>query len=117
MRACEPLAGYHLARVSLYQKAHQGARRQNATGLGDTLINCPSHNRDSPGGTSPQVGPSAALHLAREGVPLNIIQRQLGHVNLGTTSVYLQGIDTEEIIAAVGSRRAPMMPAGAGLRL
>jgi integrase/recombinase XerD len=50
-------------------------------------------------------------------VPLNIIQRQLGHVNLGTTSIYLQGIDPEEIIAAVNSRRAPMMPASAGLRL
>jgi integrase/recombinase XerD len=49
-------------------------------------------------------------------VPLNIIQRQLGHVNLGTTSIYLQGIDTEEIIAAVNSRRAPMMPASAGLQ-
>jgi site-specific recombinase XerD len=35
-----------------------------------------------------------AVELAREGVPLNIIQRQLGHANLGTTSVYLQGIDT-----------------------
>jgi hypothetical protein len=53
---------------------------------------------------------------AREGVPLNIIQRQLGHVNLGTTSIYLQGIDTEEIITAVNSRRAPMMPASAGLQ-
>ena len=30
-----------------------------------------------------------AVELAREGVPLNIIQRQLGHANLGTTSVYL----------------------------
>jgi integrase len=40
-----------------------------------------------------------ALELAREGVALNIIQRQLGHANLGTTSIYLQGIDTEEIIA------------------
>ena len=58
-----------------------------------------------------------ALELAREGVPLNIIQRQLGHANLGTTSIYLQGIDTEEIIAAVHARRAPMMPASAGLRL
>ncbi len=58
-----------------------------------------------------------ALELAREGVPLNIIQRQLGHASLGTTSIYLQGIDTEEIIAAVHSRRAPMMPASAGLRL
>ncbi len=58
-----------------------------------------------------------ALELAREGVSLNIIQRQLGHANLGTTSIYLQGIDAEEIIAAVRARRAPMMSASAGLRL
>ena len=58
-----------------------------------------------------------AVELAREGVPLNIIQRQLGHANLGTTSIYLQGIDTEEIIAAVHTRHAPMMSATAGLRL
>ena len=32
-----------------------------------------------------------ALELAREGVPLNIILRQLGYVNLGTTSIYLKG--------------------------
>jgi len=38
-----------------------------------------------------------AVELAREGVALNIIQRQLGHANLGTTSIYLQGIDTEEM--------------------
>jgi integrase/recombinase XerD len=55
--------------------------------------------------------------LAREGVPLNIIQRQLGHASLGTTSIYLQGIDLEEIITAVRTRRAPMMSASAGLRL
>jgi site-specific recombinase XerD len=58
-----------------------------------------------------------ALELAREGVPLNIIQRQLGHTNLGTTSIYLQGIDPEEIITAVRARRPPMMSASAGLRL
>jgi site-specific recombinase XerD len=58
-----------------------------------------------------------AVELAREGVPLNVIQRQLGHANLGTTSIYLQGIDTEEIIATVHARRAPMMSASAGLRL
>jgi integrase len=29
------------------------------------------------------------LELDREGVSLNIIQRQLGHANLGTTSMYL----------------------------
>jgi site-specific recombinase XerD len=58
-----------------------------------------------------------AVELAREGVPLNVIQRQLGHANLGTTSIYLQGIDTEEIIATVHARRAPMMSATAGLQL
>jgi integrase/recombinase XerD len=58
-----------------------------------------------------------SLELAREGVPLNIIQRQLGHANLGTTSIYLQRIDPEEIIATVHTRRAPMMSASAGLRL
>jgi integrase len=58
-----------------------------------------------------------AVELARERVPLNVIQRQLGHANLGTTSIYLQGIDTEEIIATVHARRAPMMSATAGLRL
>jgi integrase/recombinase XerD len=50
-------------------------------------------------------------------LPLNVIQRQLGHTNLGTTSIYLQGIDTEEIIATVHARRGPMMSATAGLQL
>jgi integrase len=58
-----------------------------------------------------------AVELAREGVALNVIQRQLGHANLGTTRIYLQGIDTEEIIATVHARRAPMMSATAGLQL
>jgi site-specific recombinase XerD len=52
-----------------------------------------------------------------QGIALNIIQRQLGHANLGITSIYLQGIDTGEIIDAVRARRAPMLPASAGLRL
>ncbi|HEV2771567.1 MAG TPA: hypothetical protein VGV57_01850 [Thermoleophilaceae bacterium] len=51
------------------------------------------------------------------GVPLNIIQRQLGHTDLGVTSTYLQGIDKAEIVNAVHARRAPMMRASAGLRL
>jgi site-specific recombinase XerD len=38
-----------------------------------------------------------AVEMAREGVPLIVIQRQLGHSNLGITSVYLQGIDNAEI--------------------
>jgi hypothetical protein len=39
------------------------------------------------------------------------------HANLGITSIYLQGIDPEEIIATVRTRRGPMMSASAGLRL
>jgi hypothetical protein len=61
--------------------------------------------------------PYTGARLAREGVPLNIIQRQPGHANLGTTWIYLQGIDPEEIITAVRTRRAPMMSATAGQRL
>jgi integrase/recombinase XerD len=58
-----------------------------------------------------------AVEMAREGVPLIVIQRQLGHTNLGITSIYLQGIDNTEIIDTVHARRAPMMSASAGLRL
>jgi site-specific recombinase XerD len=31
-----------------------------------------------------------AVEIAREGIPLTVIQRQLGHANLGVTSVHLQ---------------------------
>jgi site-specific recombinase XerD len=55
-----------------------------------------------------------AVEMAREGVPLNVIQRQLGHA-LGVTSVYLQGIDSTEVIGAVRGRVAPTIPATAGL--
>jgi site-specific recombinase XerD len=56
-----------------------------------------------------------AVEMAREGVPLNVIQRQLGHADLGVTSVYLQGIDNTEVISTIHARRAPTMPASAGL--
>jgi site-specific recombinase XerD len=58
-----------------------------------------------------------AVEMAREGVPLIVIQRQLGHSNLGITSVYLHGIDNAEIIETVHARRAPMVPVSASLRL
>jgi site-specific recombinase XerD len=58
-----------------------------------------------------------AVELAREGVAVNIIQRQLGHTDLGTTSTYLQGIDPSEIIDTVRTRRPPTIPATAGLTL
>jgi integrase len=58
-----------------------------------------------------------AVEMAREGVPLIVIQRQLGHSNLGITSIYLQGIDNAEIIDTVHARRAPMVPVSASLQL
>jgi integrase/recombinase XerD len=58
-----------------------------------------------------------AVEMAREGVPLIVIQRQLGHSNLGITSVYLQGIDSGEIIETVHARRAPVIPVSVSLQL
>ena len=58
-----------------------------------------------------------AVELLREGIPLPLIQRQLGHSHLSTTGTYLQGISSEEIISTVHARRAPMMHASAGLAL
>jgi site-specific recombinase XerD len=64
-----------------------------------------------------QLRHARAVEMAREGVPLIVIQRQLGHSNLGITSIYLQGIDNAEIIETVHSRRAPMIPVSTSLRL
>jgi site-specific recombinase XerD len=58
-----------------------------------------------------------AVELLHEGIPLPMIQRQLGHSHLSTTGTYLQGISSEEIISTVHGRRAPMMHASAGLDL
>ena len=57
-----------------------------------------------------------AVEMAREGVPLVVIPRQLGHSNLGITSIYLQGIDNTEIIDTVHARRAPTLQVNALLR-
>jgi site-specific recombinase XerD len=57
-----------------------------------------------------------AVEMAREGVPLIVIQRQLGHSNLGITSIYLQGIDSTEIIDTVHARRPPMIPVDPSLQ-
>jgi site-specific recombinase XerD len=64
-----------------------------------------------------QLRHAQAVETAREGVPLIVIQRQLGHSNLGITSVYLQGIDGGEIIETVHARRAPVVPVSVSLRL
>lgn len=55
-----------------------------------------------------------AVELAREGEAVNIIQRQLGDTDLGTTSTYLQGIDPSKIIDAVRFRRQPTISGRVG---
>ena len=77
-------------------RPHRGARRRPAT------IRPTRH--------------AHAVEMAREGVPLIVIQRQLGHTNLGITSIYLQGIDSAEIIDTVHARRAPVVPVNFTLR-
>jgi integrase/recombinase XerD len=52
-----------------------------------------------------------AVEMSREGIPLLVIQRQLGHADLAVTSAYLRGIDSTEVIDAVHERQAPMIPA------
>jgi len=51
-----------------------------------------------------------AVETAREGVPLIVIQRQLGHTNLGITSVYLQASTTRR--SSTRSTRAARAEAG-----
>ena len=57
------------------------------------------------------------IELLHEGIPLPLIQRQLGHSHLSTTGTYLQVISSEEIISTIHARRASMMNASAGLAL
>jgi integrase/recombinase XerD len=51
-----------------------------------------------------------AVEMAHEGVPLVVIQRQLGHANLGITSIYRQGIDNSEIIGTSTDGRLRQSP-------
>ena len=57
-----------------------------------------------------------AVEMSRQGVPLLVIQRQLGHADLAITSVYLRGIDNTEIVHAIHERPAPTIPVTNALR-
>ena len=44
---------------------------------------------------------SHAANMAAAGIPLNVIQRQLGHRNVATTSRYIDNVRPEDVVAAV----------------
>jgi len=46
-----------------------------------------------------------ATELIAEGLLLNTLQKQLGHANLATTSVYVDHLGAEDVIA-IGRERA-----------
>ena len=46
-----------------------------------------------------------AAELARERLPVNLIQRQLGHSNLGVTSRYLDHVAPQDLVEALQGRR------------
>jgi site-specific recombinase XerD len=54
-----------------------------------------------------------AAELMREGVPLNLIQRQLGHSTIAVTSRYLQHVTPQELVEAMQRRAWPEAAAGA----
>jgi site-specific recombinase XerD len=56
-----------------------------------------------------QLRHSHAVGLAKEGVLLPLIQRQLGHSNVATTSTYLQGISPQDVIDAISTRPIPRL--------
>jgi integrase/recombinase XerD len=50
-----------------------------------------------------------AVELVREGVPVHILQRQLGHANLAVTTIYLASVAPEDVLEAAHQRPAPVL--------
>ncbi len=55
-----------------------------------------------------------AYELMMEGVPMPIIQRQLGHASLATTDTYLSHIAPKEVIETIGKREWNPSSEGSG---
>jgi site-specific recombinase XerD len=48
---------------------------------------------------------SFAAEMASEGVPMNVIQKALGHSSLATTSRYLDHISPRDVIQTMNGRK------------
>lgn len=53
-----------------------------------------------------------AIELAREGIPVHLIQMALGHANVATTSRYIAHTGAPELVAAIRRRPAWQTPSG-----
>ena len=73
----------------------------------------PERPASAGGSRAHQLRHAHAVEMSRKGIPLLVIQRQLGYADLAITSAYLRGIDNAEIIHSVHERPAPMIPATA----
>lgn len=51
---------------------------------------------DGPHATPKGLRHGFGLHAIRSGVPLNLVQKWLGHASLATTAIYLQALGSEE---------------------
>jgi site-specific recombinase XerD len=49
-----------------------------------------------------------AVELLREGVPVTVISRQLGHSSIATTAVYLDHLEPADVIDAIQAREWPV---------
>ena len=77
--------------------------------LNQAYVRTKLHEAAARAGVTKRVAPhqlrhAMAVDLARSGVPIPIISRQLGHSNIATTSTYLSGISPEEVIAVMTDR-------------
>jgi site-specific recombinase XerD len=78
----------------------------------ETYLNCLLSRMAKKAGVTSRVHPHSfrhthAMELANEGVPMHIIQKQLGHASLDTTSVYLNHLTGSDLAQAMQARKWP----------
>lgn len=81
--------------------------------LGAPQVRTMLHRKARQSGLTKRVTPHQFRHghafgMAREGIPITVISKQLGHSNIGTTHTYLNHVDPSMIVDAVTSRPQPV---------
>lgn len=81
--------------------------------LGASQVRAKLHEWAKLAGVPHRVAPHQLRHahacdLAREGVPVQHVSKQLGHANLAITTTYLQGIAPVETLSVIAARPRPL---------